>query len=42
MVSKMMITSAFIDHGPNMPPTPNTGSKKGMIIAKVIADKGAW
>lgn len=35
-------TIAGIDHGPNIPPFPVTGSKIGMIESRKAEDRGAW
>lgn len=36
------LTKAETDQGPNIPPSPNTGSKKGTATSSMAEDMGAW
>lgn len=36
------LTKAETDQGPNIPPSANTGSKKGTATSSMAEDMGAW
>lgn len=36
------LTTAESVQGPNIPPSPKTGSKKGMMNNNIAEDIGAW
>lgn len=40
-VNKSLTTAESVQ-GPNIPPSPKTGSKKGMMNNNIAEDIGAW
>lgn len=39
---QLELTKADTDQGPNIPPSANTGSKKGTATSSMADDMGAW